>query len=552
MNALASTRYALRGTVVTMDSTNTVLPGETVYVDGATIAAVQPKGAPAPPNFAGIAPVDTRGTIYPGLIELHNHLSYNALPLWSVPKLFSNRDQWTAIPQYHQLVTGPMSVLGQTPGCLEAIVRYVECRCLLGGVTTSQGIALTSNEGITKHYRELVRNVEAPANPLLPAAATHILDVEAKDAGKFMARLESSSCLLLHLSEGTNTAAHNHFDALHLPDGSWALAKSLAGIHCVALTATDFQTMQAHGASMIWSPLSNLLLYGQTADLQAAKASGILMALGSDWAPSGSKNLLGELKVARLVSGQQANAGPVFSDLELVAMATRNPAKIVSWDKALGSIEAGKLADLMVVKGTEGDPYAHLLTASESAVALVVINGIPRYGAKSLMQDIAPAAEPWTVGSTSQILNLAQADADPDIAAVTLRQACATLKQALQDLPSLAKRPPAAAGPAATKTLDHDPAERDLALRGPAPRWSLVLDHNDADGLAHRPHLPFKGVLTAMARPETLTAAVPPLPLIPEVLEDLTVADDKAGLLGKLGNEPNLPDYIKSGLPKLY
>jgi cytosine/adenosine deaminase-related metal-dependent hydrolase len=541
MNPLASPRYALRGTIVTMDSANTVLPGGTVYIDGATIAAVQPKGAPAPAAFSDLAPVDTRGTIYPGLIELHNHLSYNALPLWNVPKLFSNRDQWTAIPEYHQLVTGPMEVLGQTPGCLEAIVRYVECRCLLGGVTTSQGIALTSNAGIMKHYRGLVRNVEAPANSLLPAAATHILDVEAKDAAQFMARLEASSCLLLHLSEGTNAAAHHHFDALHLADGSWALARSLAGIHCVALTATDFQAMQAHGASMVWSPLSNLLLYGQTADIRAAKASGILMALGSDWAPSGSKNLLGELKVARLVSRQPANADPVFTDLELVAMATRNPAQILSWDKALGSLEPGKLADLLVVKGTGADPYAHLLTDSESAVALVVIDGVPRYGVKSLMQDIAPTAEPWTVGSTRQSLNLAQADADPDVAAVTLQQACDTLKQALHELPSLPKLSVAPAGLSGSKA----PGPR-------SPRWSLVLDHDPASSVAHRPHLPYKGVFTAMPRPEALPAASPPLPLIPEVLEDLTVADDKAGFLAKLANEPNLPDYIKDGLPTLY
>ena len=48
--------------------------------------------------------------------------------------------------------------------------------------------------------------------------------------------------------------------------------------------------------------------------------SGILIGLGSDWSPTGSKNLLGELKVARLVS--QALGG-LFTDREIVAMATR-------------------------------------------------------------------------------------------------------------------------------------------------------------------------------------------------------------------------------------
>lgn len=540
MNPLAAARYALRGRVVTMDKANTVLPNGTIYVDSGGIVAVQPTGTPAPAAFNNVQPVDTQGTIYPGLIELHNHLSYNALPLWSVPRPFNNRDQWTAIQEYHQLVTGPMNVLGKTPGYVEAIVRYVECRCLLGGVTTSQGIALTSNEGIVRHYRGLVRNVESPGDPRLPKAATHILDVEAKDAGKFLARLNSSSCLLLHLSEGTNPAAHQHFQALHLANGTWAIAKSLAGIHCVALTAPDFQAMQTHGASMVWSPLSNLLLYGNTADIQAAKASGILMGIGSDWSPSGSKNLLGELKVARLVSQRFAKPQPVFSDLELVAMATRNGAQILTWDQALGSIEAGKLADLLVIDGSRGDPYAHLLEASEAAITLVIVEGVPRFGAKILMQDIAPNAESWTVGGLHRLLNLAQPAADPAVGGLTLQQARDTLKQGLQNLPGL-QMPPAGS------TLRVAPH-----LRTGPTRWSLVLDHLESGHIAHRPHLPFNGMLTAMPAPKPLATLAAPLPLVAEALDELTVADDKNGFLGRLANEINLPAYVKAGLPQLY
>jgi cytosine/adenosine deaminase-related metal-dependent hydrolase len=52
---------------------------------------------------------------------------------------------------------------------------------------------------------------------------------------------------------------------------------------------------------MVWSPLSNYLLYGDTADIEDAKSEGVLIGIGSDWSPSGSKNLLGELKIAKLV-----------------------------------------------------------------------------------------------------------------------------------------------------------------------------------------------------------------------------------------------------------
>lgn len=87
-----------------------------------------------------------------------------------------------------------------------------------------------------------------------------------------------------------------------MPSGEWALSAAFAGIHCLALTASDFQILAAHGASMVWSPLSNYVLYGRTADIQAAKSSQVLIGLGADWSFSGSKNLFGEMKVARAVS----------------------------------------------------------------------------------------------------------------------------------------------------------------------------------------------------------------------------------------------------------
>src|SRR5215204_4700283 len=194
------TRYALEGRVVTMDPWFNVLERGTVYVDGGRITQVAPTNAPPPPGFQDAPVIGTRGTIYPGLIDLHNHLSYDALTLWQVPKLYTNRDQWGGHPDYRKLISGPMGVLGKTPGYVEAVVRYVECKCLLGGVTTAQGIALSSNQGIARYYRGVVRNVEQTEDADLREAGTRIDDVEAENAEKFLARLKRSSCLLLHLS----------------------------------------------------------------------------------------------------------------------------------------------------------------------------------------------------------------------------------------------------------------------------------------------------------------------------------------------------------------
>jgi 5-methylthioadenosine/S-adenosylhomocysteine deaminase len=68
--------------------------------------------------------------------------------------------------------------------------------------------------------------------------------------------------------------------------------------------------------------------------------------IGPDWSIWGSKNLLAELKVARLVS---ETLDGVFGPQELVAMATINAARILKWDRPLGSIEVGKRVDLLVV-----------------------------------------------------------------------------------------------------------------------------------------------------------------------------------------------------------
>jgi len=92
-----------------------------------------------------------------------------------------------------------------------------------------------------------------------------------------------------------------------------------------------------HGGSIVWSPLSNLLLYGATARIDAARQAGVRIGLGSDWSPSGSKNLLGELKVAWLYSEHLLRGS--ISARDLVAMGTRDAAGILKWQRALGSVE---------------------------------------------------------------------------------------------------------------------------------------------------------------------------------------------------------------------
>ncbi len=518
-------RWALGGRIVQMDAQRSVIDEGVVYVTREAITAVLPATAPPPAGFESVSMTRTRGTIFPGLIELHNHLPYDVLGLWAVPKLYTNRDQWSgpSTPDYHRLITGPMQMLGADPQLVAAVVRYVEVRCLLGGTTTSQGVTLASASGIIKHFRGLVRNVESTGDPALPPAATHIADVDAKDAAKFLARISGTQKLILHLSEGTDNAAHNHFAALQISPKQWAITANLIGIHCAALTDADFAVMAAHGGSMVWPPLSNLLLYGATANVKAAVANGVPIALGSDWAPSGSKNLLGELKTAR-IAADMADAG--LSDADLVAMATSTPAAMIDWAKQVGSLDAGKKADLLVVAGSSKDPYRQLIDATEADLRLVAIGGTPRVGTPTLMKALGAgsASEDITVAGRKLVLDLNETLADPDVARLSVAESLQLLTAALHDLPKAQKSPRKLA-----------PDQLLLAVEG------LVENQ-----MSPRPHLPLHGKATGPNLPGARLAAAPgPMPAL--TLDPLTAVDNPR-YYATLALEPNVPDKVKQGL----
>ena len=524
---------ALAGRVVTMDKARSVVANGVVYVLAGSVVDVRPLGTDPPAGFEGVRVTHTRGTIYPGLIELHNHLPYDVLTLWQVPKQYGNRDQWSgsSTPDYHRLVTGPMAALGASASVTAAVVRYVEMRCLLGGTTTSQGVTLATDAGLVKHFRGLVRNVESTGDPALPPASTHIADVDARDGQKFLERISGDKKLILHLAEGTDDSAHKHFKALEVSPGKWAITENLINIHCVALTDADHAVLAAHGGSMVWSPISNLLLYGQTANVGAAIKHGVPVALGSDWAPSGSKNLLGELKAARLAAPL---TGAALSDADLVAMVTTTPAAMLGWDKQVGSIEPGKLADLIVLRGASGDPYAALVNATEESITLVMINGHPRAGTPLLMRtfELGPNTETVTVRGEDRVLDLTESTADPDVAKLGVTEAETVLRQALHDLPNQAHR--------ANPMMAVPRGQLRLAVKG--------LVSND---MVARHQLPYDGQMTGVYDPANrvqaaeAAAALGPLPSLP--LDPLTAVDNPA-FYDAIRLEMNLPGTVRGGL----
>ncbi|WP_338760212.1 amidohydrolase family protein [Massilia sp. METH4] len=534
----------LAGDIVTMNAGRTILRQGRVCVDGARIAAVLAAGEPLPAGFEGIRATETGGTIFPGLIDLHNHLTYNMLPLWQVPKRYTNRNQWrTEEASYQSDVARPASLLARHPDAdyTRAIIRYAECRSLFGGVTTAQGMSLSSTNGTRKLFEGLVRNVEQPIEQGWPVAAGQTLDYHPDEiATKLMPALKTGMPFFYHLSEGTDRGARQRFRDLLLHDGRWAVGKSMICIHCVGLKSRDFHVM-ARTAGMVWSPTSNLLLYGRTADVAAAKARGVPIALGADWSPSGCKNLLGELKVARAVSRK---LGGLFSPRELVEMVTAVPAAMLSWNGHVGSIAAGLRADLLVIEGTHADPYTALVDAEETAIRAILIDGRIRVGEAGDFTVGDPlTSESFTIGGKEYHIDLVE-EGDDAMGGMSLAEAVGKLTYGLQNLPRLAEesaRPPAAlmaasAAPQWRLELDMEGHDHDHGDHG--------VDHNghgrNGNGHDDRGHAPMGFALRAAA-PEA------EVPVRPMSLDPITAVDDERFIERLLGN-PNLPGYVRKSL----
>jgi 5-methylthioadenosine/S-adenosylhomocysteine deaminase len=222
----------LFGRVVTFDPSRPKIDDGALYIgsDG-LIEAAQRASDPPPSGFNGSRRVRTGGVIYPGLIDLHNHMAYNVLSLWSPPGRsdpFTSRNQWPNHSSYEGLVSDPANALGALAG--KAHLKYVETKAVIGGVTAIQGSAKMAYP----YEGWLVRNVEYETfrtgkksvfQSVLPLKS----DAEYK---KNRDRMKAGNAFIYHLSEGTDPALVNEYRKMREED---CLQPRLNAIHCTAL-----------------------------------------------------------------------------------------------------------------------------------------------------------------------------------------------------------------------------------------------------------------------------------------------------------------------------
>jgi 5-methylthioadenosine/S-adenosylhomocysteine deaminase len=156
-------------------------------------------------------------------------------------------------------------------------------------------------------------------------------------------------------------------------------------VHMTDLGDRDIALLAATGAHVVHCPQSNMKLASGTCPVSKLLARGVNVALGSDSAASNNDlNLFGEMQSAALLAklqGEDATALPAF---EALAMATINGARALGLEDHIGSVEPGKLADLIAVdlSQPETQPLYHPLSqlvyaCNGSQVTHSWIGGVP-------------------------------------------------------------------------------------------------------------------------------------------------------------------------------
>jgi 5-methylthioadenosine/S-adenosylhomocysteine deaminase len=143
----------------------------------------------------------------------------------------------------------------------------------------------------------------------------------------------------------------------------------------VQLDGEDIATLARSGAAVAHCPRSNQRLRCGVAPVAELQAAGITVGLGTDsLASNDSLDMLAEMRAALQVSRERAalqGAPAPLTAGSILQMATLDGARALGWDGLIGSLQAGKRADLAVVRLPAAGPQ----TASIDDLALAIMDG---------------------------------------------------------------------------------------------------------------------------------------------------------------------------------
>jgi 5-methylthioadenosine/S-adenosylhomocysteine deaminase len=388
----ATDHFLLKGTILTPTGP---LDGE-LLVEGNLITCVA-ASCSAQAGAAGATVIRTFGVIIPGLIDAHNHGLFDIFDEtdWTPTMLYTNHNSWTAEARYKQMVNAKQYLDSETKGSTIDVNcemdKFAEVKALAAATTS----ILMAPGTARACYQSLARTIDTAENDLgTDKIQTSISIPAASPAAAVCANFASgkTNAYVIHVAEGTDGPALNEFQSLKNVSSGCLISSNTTIVHGTALGTPEFTDMANAGMRLVWSPKSNVFLYGSATRIDLALAAGVkVIALGPDWSLGGSINLLDELAFA--AAYDDAHLGNVLTSQRLFQMVTIDAARALGVDAALGSLEVGKRADLAIVGVDPANPYDGIVSLRPSAVQLVMVDGRVLYGDAPLV-----AAGPATPG----------------------------------------------------------------------------------------------------------------------------------------------------------
>lgn len=348
------------------------------------------------------------GVVSPGLINTHDHITFTQnLPYTENPAIrYEHRHQW-------RRGQDGKPEISSSGGASADQIKWGELRFLMGGATSIVG------SGGQKGF---LRNLDQAANeeglnqpavnfdtfPLDDSSGTRRTgDCNYGQNATTAADIAGDDSYEPHTSEGIDATARNEFlcqssmtfDTMTPGVSNNLVVGKTAMIHAIGLTAADYAAMAAASTGLIWSPRSNITLYGDTARVTTAARLGVSISLGTDWMPTGSMNMLRELRCADDMNTDYY--GKFFSDRDLWQMVTANAAQATKTDDVIGTLAVGKIADISIFKAN-GKTFRAVIEAEPADVVMVMRAGKVLYGDETAVTALSVGCDTVDVCGTSK------------------------------------------------------------------------------------------------------------------------------------------------------
>ena len=338
--------------------------------------------------YPDAAVLDCRGraVVSPGFVNAHEHPAFSyAFPDANLNPGYEHRDEWrlgiagkTRLPSPQPYYFDP----DDPDPAATAILIAMELRHLLGGATAIAGTGGVPGviRNINRHVRQgdpALYDAEADVTTF-PFSLRVVEDLRDECAGGPVHRFPPADdglafmALVPHVGEGRLSSCAARAEVARYLERVQRRDRRYSLVHGVATDREDYAAMHEFDVTLVWSPRSNLALYGETVDIAGALEHGVRVALSTDWSPSGSFNLREEAECARQVAER---AGAALPGEALWRMATVNGAYALGLEDRFGAIKPGLRADLMLVRYAGGDAWEAVLTATDEDILATWIDG---------------------------------------------------------------------------------------------------------------------------------------------------------------------------------